>query len=106
MFCIKRVLLSTLLINFFVLLINNTVILSAGWAGKLQTFSQETDNQKRVLMVDALDLELIERTQPAYLKDLLQSIDLINMPIIVDRTNITGKKSVLRISFHGEKVYY
>ena len=54
-------------------------------------------------MVDALDLELIEKTQPAYLKDLLESIDLINMPIRVDRSNITGKKSVLRISFHGKK---
>ena len=56
-------------------------------------------------MVDALDLELIEKTQPAYLKDLLQSIDLINMPIRVDRNSITGKKSVLSISFHG-KLYH
>ena len=43
-------------------------------------------------MIDALDLELIEKSQPAHLKDLLQAVDLINVQIRVDRNNITGEK--------------
>ena len=42
-------------------------------------------------MIDAMDLELVEKTQPSRLRDLLESIDLVNMPIRVDRNNITGK---------------
>ena len=43
-------------------------------------------------MIDGLDVEMIEKTDPSNLNSLLQAVDLVNVSLSVDPKNITGKK--------------
>lgn len=63
----------------------------SGWRETVERFTLDVkDKQKRLLMLDGKDLELVEATQIEQLEGLLRMIDLVHAPFSVDPKNITG----------------